>query len=539
VKHHLLIIATALGVALLVTSCATPSSPTGGPRDEEGPTIVRTEPETGTTNFSERSITFHFSEFVERSSLAQAIVVEPDIGIEYELDWGRKSLEIEFSQDLPDSTTLIVTLGTDVQDTNGNEMASPHKTAVSTGPEIDEGKLFGRVINATTGKGNENQYILLYREPVDLTQTANYITSTDTSGSFQFSYLSDGRYKAMWVDDRNRNKIWEPKQERAQPFDQEFVELAKAGEDTLGTIYVSAVDTTKPVLQGVGLFSAQRLRMRFSENIQLADSTVITITDTTGNALMNASPLYIPPEEPFVLFAQSEEALSESQSYSLDIRGLTDNAGNELEEYSQTFTGSAQEDTTQQRIITRNNLSGYFPSDAVEVIYARPVEESTIRDSLKIVEGDQLVESWPRVSILENILRISPDTLWQANLQYELRIWDPIIGDYRKLQPTIWNESELGGLNVVTEDSTLKDIRLQISNEESEIMRDTVFTGEIVIGSLPLLNYTVTAFQDRNGNGEWDYGQVSPFVEPEPYFIQPDVPVKEGMTGDLTISFSQ
>ncbi|HLR32359.1 MAG TPA: hypothetical protein VK074_07715, partial [Fodinibius sp.] len=177
--------------------------------------------------------------------------------------------------------------------------------------------------------------------------------------------------------------------------------------------------------------------------------------------------------------------------------------------------------------------------DAVEVIYARPVEESTIRDSLKIVEGDQLVESWPRVSILENILRISPDTLWQANLQYELRIWDPIIGDYRKLQPTIWNESELGGLNVVTEDSTLKDIRLQISNEESEIMRDTVFTGEIVIGSLPLLNYTVTAFQDRNGNGEWDYGQVSPFVEPEPYFIQPDVPVKEGMTGDLTISFSQ
>src|SRR5690625_3069649 len=243
-----------LGVALLMTSCATPSSPTGGPRDEEGPSVVRTEPETGTTNFSERSITFHFSEFVERSSLAQAIVVEPDIGIEYELDWGRKSLEIEFSQDLPDSTTLIVTLGTDVQDTNGNEMASPHKTAVSTGPEIDEGKLFGRVINATTGKGNENQYILLYREPVDLTQKANYITSTDTSGTFQFSYLSDGRYKAMWVDDRNRNKIWEPEQERAQPFDREFVELAKAGEDTLGTIYVSAVDTTKPVLQGVGLF---------------------------------------------------------------------------------------------------------------------------------------------------------------------------------------------------------------------------------------------------------------------------------------------
>lgn len=540
-NHQMTVVLTgaALAVALLISACATPSSPTGGPRDEEGPTIVRTEPETGTTNFSERSIVFHFSEFVERSSLTQAIVVEPDIGIDYELDWGRKSVEVVFTREIPDSTTLIVTIETELQDTNGNEMASSHKTAVSTGTEIDEGKLYGQVIDARTGEGNEDQRILLYREPVDLSQTANYIASTDTSGSFQFAYLSPGRYKAFWVDDRNRNKIWEPAQERAQPFSREFIELAKAGEDTLGTIFVTAVDTTKPVLQGVGLFSSRRMRMRFSENIQLTDSSALSVTDTLGNALAEAVPLYIPPDDPFVLFAHSEQALSESQSYSLDIRGIVDEFGNGVTEYSQTFTGSAQEDTTIQRIITRNNLSGYYPTDTVEVIYAKPIEGSIIRDSLKVVEGSELVESWPRVEIRNNVLKIAPDTLWRENVGYELRVWDPIIEDYRKLQPRIWNKSQLGNLHVTTEDTTEEDIVLQIRNEESGIRRDTVFTGEVEIGSLPALNYTVIAYRDQNGNGQWDFGQVSPFRAPEPYFIQREVPVNEGMTGELTISFSR
>ncbi|WP_185958342.1 Ig-like domain-containing protein [Fodinibius sediminis] len=532
-----LLVSTVLSLALLLSGCATPSSPTGGPRDEEGPTIVKTEPETGTTNFSERGIELHFSEFVERSSLVQSIIVEPDIGIEYELDWGRKSVAIEFKRDIPDSTTLIVTIGTELRDTNGNEMASPHKVAVSTGPEIDKGKLFGRIINAQTGEGNEEQRILLYQQPVDLSQKADYIATTDTSGSFQFEYLSAGRYKAFWVDDRNRNKIWDTQQERAQPFEREFVDLAKAGEDTLGAIFVTAVDTLKPVLQGIGLFSSRRLRMRFSENIELTDSTTIQVTDTLGNGVAGTNPLYIPPDEPFVLFAQSNEDLAEEQSYSLDISGVVDSYGNGLEPIAQTFTGSAQEDTTQQRIITRNNLSGYYPTDTVKVTYAKNIDEPAIRDSLKVVRGTELVEQWPNVGVENNILMIAPDSVWQASMEYELRIWDPIIEDYRKLQPTIWGASQLGKIRAVAEDSAAGEIHLRLRNEESEIRRNALFSGEVTIDDLPALQYTVTAFRDRNGNGQWDFGQVAPYVEPEPYFVQPEVPVEQGMTGDLTIVF--
>jgi len=537
---------------LLGGGCATPSSPTGGPPDKQGPKIVETDPQTGTTNFSGRSITLHFSEFVNRSSLRPAIVVEPNIGINYKLDWGRKSVKIVFQRDIPDLTTLIITVGTDFKDTNGNGMDKPYKVAVSTGPDIDKGKLYGKAINAKTGKGEKGQQILLYRVPVDLSKKANYIASTDTSGTFQFSYLRQGKYKAFWVEDRNRNKIWDQKQERAQPFNQEFVQLSKVGgdsmgmdstgvdsvaTDSLGIVYYTTVDTTRPKLDGVGLFSSQRLRMRFSENIQLSDSIKMTITDTTGSIVGTAYPLYIEPDQPFVLFAHSEKALSSSSTYSIDLQGITDESGNKVKKFSQTFTGSSQKDTTQQRIIKRNNLSGYYPDDPIEITYAKPIENSVIKDSLKIVEGKKLIEKWPDIKIQHNIFRIFPGNKWKDGIQYEVRVWDPVISGYRKFDPKIWSDSQMGVLHAILQDSTAKNVRLHIENEESEIIRDTVFTGEVEISKLPPLQYKVVAYQDQNSNGSWDFGQISPFKKPEPYFIQNKVPVKSGMTGDLTIIF--
>lgn len=520
---------------IVAVSCATPSSPTGGPPDKEGPAIIRTEPETGKTNFSGRTITLHFSEFVNRGSLDKAIVVEPDIGIRYKLDWGRKSVEIVFDRAIPDSTTLIVTIGTEFKDVNGNKMAKPQKVAVSTGPVIDDGSLVGKILNAKTGKGEEGNRILLYRDPVDLDKKADYIASTDTSGNFQFSYLSQGRYKAFWVEDRNRNKKWDRESERAQPFAREFVTLEKSATDTLGTVYRTPVDTTKPALQGIGLFSSRRLRMRFSENIKLTDSVAITITDTTGSPMWDAYPLYIQPGERFVLFGQSKQPLGPDSFYGMDIRGIVDSFGNELKNVTQTFSGSAQKDTTQQRIIGRNNLSGYYPEEPVVITYARPITESAIKDSLKIVAGDTLLKSWPGTQIHRNKLIINPDKQWKDGLSYEFRVWDPIIESHRKLQPEIWHSSRMGALALALRDSSGKIVRVEITNEEAGVARNASLTDSVEVEQLPPLNYRVSAYRDINGNKKWDFGRVAPYEAPEPYFIQQKVPVKKAMTGELTI----
>ena len=531
------IIAILVLVGAVLVSCATPTSPTGGPPDKKGPEIIRTIPETGTTNFSGQGITLHFSEFVERSSLNQAIVIEPDIGISYNIDWGRKSAEVQFDRQIPDSTTLILTVGTDLSDTNNNGMSSPKKIAVSTGSEIDKGEIVGKVMDAETGEGEEGKRILLYREPYDLTKKADYIASTDTSGQFNFSYLPQGKFKLFWVDDRNRNKIWDPEQERAQPFKKEFVTLEKEDKDTLGTLFSTSVDTTEPTLQGVGLFSSNRMRMRFSEDIVLSDSADIVITDTLGNKYSPAWPLYIQPNEPYILFAHSGDTLSPEASYSVNTTGIFDGSENPVADYTGSFTGSAQEDTTQQRIIKRNTVSGYYPGESFEITYAKPINEPTITDSLKVVEGDSLIDSWSNVDIEQNVLRINPGEQWKDGVEYEVRVWDPAVEDYRKFDPQIWHSSQMGALNVMMEDSTLKNVRLRIENEESGFERDTLFTDQVEIDNLPPLSYKVTVYHDRNTNSRWDYGQIDPYVQPEPYYIRKQVPVEKGLTGDLTIEF--
>ncbi|NGP76633.1 Ig-like domain-containing protein [Balneolaceae bacterium YR4-1] len=524
-------------IVAIAYSCATPTSPTGGPPDRQGPEVVATEPESGATNFTKRKVTFHFSEFVNRSSLSGEVTVEPDIGIPYSIDWGRKSVSIVFESSLPDLTTLIVTIGTGLSDTNGNKLAAPQKLAFSTGPEIDQGELRGKVLDAQTGEGNEGHKILLYRTPLNLDQKANYIAETDTGGVFQFSYLRQGTYKAFWVDDRNRNKVWDTERERAQPFSRELIELEKAGSDTLSTLYIANSDTTKAILQGIGLFSSRRLRMRFSENVEILDSTSITITDSLGNSFTEAYPLYRQPEEPYVLFAQAGEALLEQESYNVRVKDISDAAGNLTDSTSFDITGSAQEDTTAQRIIRRKRTTGIYPAESIEIIYANPISDNVIRDSLKVVEGNQLIESWPQARSVNNSFLIDPEDRWKDGLDYEFRIWDPISNDHISLSPEIWHSSKLGQLDIRLADTTRSNTyNLLIRSKERGIMTDTTFSKQIIIRELPPLQYQVTLFEDLNNNGKWDHGSVQPYRAPEPYFIRNNIPVKQGFTSDLTVS---
>ncbi|MDZ7714782.1 MAG: Ig-like domain-containing protein [Balneolaceae bacterium] len=527
-------------IAAIAFSCATPTSPTGGPPDKQGPEIVSTTPETGTTNFEGRSIELVFSEFVDRASLRQAITIEPDLDIDYELDWGRKSVEIEFESQLPDLTTLIISIGSTLKDVRGNKLARPIKIAVSTGPEIDEGRILGRIINAETGKGRETSRVLLYRTPVDLAEKANYSAETDTSGTFQFEYLREGTYKAFWVDDLNRNRIWDRERETAQPFYQEFIDLEKAESDTLGKLFVTSPDTTRPALQGVGLFSSQRLRMRFSENIQISDSTAITMTDTLGNRYSGAYPLYVLPSDPFVLFAHSEQSLHPDSSYRVELENITDQADNFLTNSSVSFTGSAQEDTTVQRIIKRDKQVGMYPDESIIVTYAKPISDAAIRDSIKVVEGTELIEEWEGISISRNKLTVSPNKEWKSGVDYEIRVWNPMVSDFKTITPNIWFPNSLGRLNVMREDSASSDtLELSIYSENRGRVADTTFMKSIEIARLPDTNYRIRAYIDANGNGKWDFGSIDPYVAPEPYFIRNKVPVKGSFTADLTISLEQ
>lgn len=526
-------------VLLMLKNCATPMGPSGGEPDQEGPNIVETEPANGTTNFDGDEVSFTFDQFIERNSFRDNVSVEPDLGIEFEVDFSRKSATVEFLSPLPDSTTIIVKVGTDVTDTDRNEMDSPFDLALSTGDVLDDATVTAQLLNSQTGRGENGNRVFLYSAPFDLSQRSRYVAETDTSGRIRFGYLSEGIYKAFWVNDVNRNRIWEEGRENAQPFHSETFELSRGDSLDIGTVYINSPDTVAPQLEGVGLLSQERLRLRISEEVMWEDNGEFMLTDTLGNEYTPAVPLYKSEQEPTVVFAQPMQILADSLHFLMNAEGITDNAGNPLQIDIEPFTGSAQEDTTALQTISHNSGSGLFPDEALEITYSKFIDDDSVVDSLVVVEGDTENSNWESLEVDNHILRIlPPDGQWESGIRYEFRVWNPWEVEREQITPDIWQRNQLGGIELSLEnsDSTITS-HLTLTDTEESIRVDTTFTGSIFLDNLPPLEYKAIVYEDVNGDGEWNPGTVVPFAAPEPYAVRTQIPVREGFTAEVSIPY--
>lgn len=531
---------TLLASLVIAVNCATPVAPTGGPPDRQGPEVIETSPEVGTTNFTGDEVRFTFDQFVDRNSVRQNVSIEPDLAIPFEVNFRRKTATISFEDDLPENTTLVVKLGSDVTDTERNKMTSSFDLALSTGDVLDEGSVTAKVLDADTGTSESSGRVFLYREPVDYSSRANYVAESDTAGVVNFGYLSEGEYKAIWVNDVNRNRIWEQQREAAQPFSFERFELEQNGEFDLGTLFVSMPDTVAPVLEGVGLLSERRLRIRNSEEIEWEPNAFISVVDTLENSITTAYPLYKQETDPTVFFAESEDTLQEGQFFTVQPNEFYDLAGNPLEVNIDPFEGSSEPDTTALRPISHNSENGLFPDESLEITYSKFIDDETVSDSLLVFEGDQMFDDWPNFEIDRHILRISPkDSVWESGRRYEVRVWDPWESEYLRINPEIWQRNQLGSIEftVVNARDELP-LRLKVQDMDRSIVIDTTFTGSVIeIENLPPLEYRATIYQDENENKLWDSGSVAPYRKPEAYTVQRSIPVREGFTSETEITF--
>lgn len=516
--------------------------PTGGEPDRTGPRIIDTTPANSTTNFRGDEIQFEFNEFIDRNSFRRNVSIEPDLSIDLEYSFKRKTATVEFKTDLPENTTIVIKVGVDVTDTDRNKMGETYDLAIATGDEIDTGEVTARLIDAETGMGESGRRVFLYREPADFTQRANYVAQSDTGGNISFRYLSSGEYKAIWVEDVNRNRIWDLERERAQPFSVNTFEVQQDKSIDLGNLYYTIPDTLSPAIEGVGLLSERRLRLRMTETVNWTDSSYLSVNDTLGIEFTKAYPLYLSESDPNVLFAESESALDENQMYTLQPLGLTDKAGNSLEINFEPFAGSSEPDTIGLRTISHNSGNGLFPDEALEISYSKFIDDQSVVDSLLVSEGDQMVNNWPAVETDRNILKINPrNSAWESGIRYEFRVWNPWQSERERINPEFWQRNQLGGIEIFVEntpDSTSK--RLMLSDRDNSITADTTFTGSepILLDNLPPLQYMITIYEDINGNNKWDSGSIEPYIKPEPYIVRLNIPVREGFTSEVNFEFS-
>src|SRR5690554_457157 len=202
----------ALVSLLFIASCARQSSPMGGPKDEEPPQLLSSQPANESTNVKPSTIELTFSEYIKIENPTQQIIITPRINTdEIEFAAIRNRLTIDLNQELEDSTTYVFNFQKSVQDITEGNPAANLRLVFSTADKIDSLKFSGQVKHVFPEDNQVVDVLVgLYPEgdTTDLfTAPPYYVAQADSSGNFEISHIKAGNYDAYaWHDENNSLK---------------------------------------------------------------------------------------------------------------------------------------------------------------------------------------------------------------------------------------------------------------------------------------------------------------------------------------------
>lgn len=359
-------VGSAFGLLIgLLVSCANPQAPSGGPRDSTPPSVVQTRPVQDTVNVSTDvgALRVEFSEYVERSTLSQALSITPTFEQRPQFSWDGRAVEIQFPSALRDSTTYIFTFGTTLSDARGVSLETPITVAFSTGERINRGQIEGRVVNGPSGTTQQGVDVFAYALPPGasavrpLPDAPSYRTQTGEGGRFSFDYMREGPYYVLALRDNNRNR---------QPDSQEPVAVpprlsirADSGAAAVPVPWLLARrDTTAPQLQQVRPVSRQRLRLRFDEPVRLGTRapTAWAPRDSATGTPVPVRGVYDAPDRPNAIVVRTASMSDARHALPLRRGAVVDTLGQPLRPDTARFRAAARADTL------RTRFRGFVPT---------------------------------------------------------------------------------------------------------------------------------------------------------------------------------
>ena len=531
---------------LALAACASPLPPTGGPPDRTPPAVVSTVPPAGAVNVRAEKIEITFSEYVDQGSFARAFTLTPDFERLPEFAWHGKRVEVVFPGPLRENTTYILTLDNNLRDLHGVTLREPITFAFSTGPEINRGRLAGRVLEPWRGEGAPGLDVYAFpapggAAPDSLPGRPAYRTQTGEDGGFRFEYMSEEPFFVIALRDRNRNRrpdVAEAFAVPPRPVLSPDTVASGAGDERRWLVTVR--DTIPPELRQVRARSSRRLALRFSEAVRLArtDTAGWVLRDSVTGARPAVRAVYMVPEDPRQVLVLTDSLAA--RTHTIRVAAVVDSSGNAVRGGAMRFTPVAEPDTFRLRFRGFDPDTLGAPPDGIPlppplrpaVRFNEPVDSARFhavvavrdttgrplaftRDTEDGVTYRLAPEPWPGAPF---DVTIDGRALTGADTVFTRR--------FRRMGP-----DELGELSgyVAAEDTTGA---LVVELFEAEGNPRTAFrtarpdaTGFFVFRELPGGGqYRLRAFLDRNGNGRWDGGFLLPYTPAEPIGWGGDLP---------------
>lgn len=151
----------------MLTNCARPMSPTGGPRDTLPPVVLRMTPENGTRNFDAHRITIEFDEYVQLRNLSQEFFTSPSMATKPSVRLRRRGIRITLRDTLRENTTYALNFGSSISDLNEGNPLTGLRYVFSTGPQIDSMMMSGYTADALKGDSVSKTFLWFFDAALD------------------------------------------------------------------------------------------------------------------------------------------------------------------------------------------------------------------------------------------------------------------------------------------------------------------------------------------------------------------------------------
>ena len=175
-------------------------SPPGGEKDETPPELINTIPENKATNYDGNTVELFFSEYIEETTVEDAISILPALKYEPNIIYKGKKIVIRFNDSLQQNQTYIIVINRNLSDERKVKLSQGIQFAFSTGNEIDSGSISGKIYNSN----QSSVQLWKIQDELDsihfFNRIPDYSIDASNNGDYQFSYLSPGNYRLAALD---------------------------------------------------------------------------------------------------------------------------------------------------------------------------------------------------------------------------------------------------------------------------------------------------------------------------------------------------
>lgn len=505
---------------LIFGRCAQQVSPTGGKKDTIAPTLVQSIPLNKTLNFKDNRVELFFDEYVILDNITQKLIITPSVENPYTFKLNGLSVVLNFKKKFADSTTYTLNFGDAIKDFAERNPAKNLKLVFSTGASLDSGRVDGTIKDVRTNKPVFDALVGLYNVSDTLNvakQKPFYFSRTDSSGRFTIENVQTKSYKLIAMDDKNRNMLYNTKDERVGFIDKPVNAVTDSINYNINIfqsdITPLKVQRTIPKVNNYTVVfnkAIDQVKVKFSnkdslpyilENgLQIKFFNVQPHADTTFVKLTVLDSLGGSTELPDTKVAFQTQRGKDRQRDPLTMSSFPESN----KPLTANFTYRL---TLNKPVQTLNDKSITLISDSLshETLSAFPYTWNASRNVLTITAKsfakDSIKWDFPKGSIVS----VEGDTLPRLLIRHPLL-----------------NEENFGLLNgSVTNADTSTHFIVELVDEQYKVF-ESLYTSPYTFRHIPQGKYYLRLILDKNRNKRWDSGDVSTARQPEQIIYLPE-----------------